>query len=262
MDTLGRFGELARTSEPALDLGHAAFLIAQIEHPALEPERELARLDALAARVGQGDVHHLRCELFEKEGFAGNADDYYDPRNSCLNDVLDRRLGIPITLSILAMEVGRRLGLTVRGIGLPGHFMVAADGVLFDPFNGGAAVSRDEAAAVVARVLGKPVALGDDHFTPVTKSQILVRMLANLRGVYVERQAWAKARAVMERLMLLDPAAPGHVRDYGTVLMKEGNFTRGAAQWELYLERNPSARDAERVKAQLIEIRRAIASLN
>ena len=156
MDTLGRFGELARTSEPALDLGHAAFLIAQIEHPDLEPERELTRLDALAARVGQGDVHHLRRELFEKEGFAGNADDYYDPRNSCLNDVLDRRLGIPITLSILAMEVGRRLGLTVRGIGLPGHFMVAADGVLFDPFNGGAAVSRDEAAAVVARVLGKP----------------------------------------------------------------------------------------------------------
>lgn len=249
-------------SDESLDLGRAAFLVAQIEHHALDPDRELCRLDALAARVGRGDVHHLRRVLFEDERFTGNADDYYDPRNSCLNDVLDRRLGIPITLSILAMEVGRRVGLTVRGIGLPGHFMVKADGVLFDPFNGGAAVSREEAAAVVARVLGKPVPLADDHFAPVAKGQILVRMLANLRGVYVERQEWAKARAVMERLMLLDPEAPGHVRDYGTVLMKEGDFTRGAAQWERYLARHPNARDADRVKAQLTEIRRAIASLN
>jgi regulator of sirC expression with transglutaminase-like and TPR domain len=262
MDAAAAFGELGRIPDAALDLGHAALLIAQIEHPQLDPARELARLDELAARVGPGDVHHLRRVLFEDERFTGNADDYYDPRNSCLNDVLDRRVGIPITLSILAMEVGRRVGVAVRGIGLPGHFMVSADGVLFDPFNGGTAVSRDEAAAVVARVLGKPVPLADDHFTPVAKSQILVRMLANLRGVYVERQEWSKARAVLERLMQLDPASPGHVRDYGTVLMKEGHFARGAAQWERYLSRHPDARDAERVKEQLTEIRRAIASLN
>jgi regulator of sirC expression with transglutaminase-like and TPR domain len=211
---------------------------------------------------GRADVHRLRRFLFEEEGFAGNAGDYYDPHNSCLNDVLDRRLGIPITLSVLAIEVGRRVGLRVDGVGLPGHFMAAADGVLFDPFNGGCAVSRTEAAAVVARVLGRPVPLEDGHFAPVPKTHILLRMLANLRRLYVDREEWAKARAVMERLMLLDPDVPGHIRDYGTVLMKEGDFARGAAQWERYLTRHPNARDAERVKTQLTEIRRAIASLN
>jgi regulator of sirC expression with transglutaminase-like and TPR domain len=262
MEPAEAFGEIARMPEAAIDLGRAALLIAQIEHPDLDVAHEQARLDALAEKIGPGDVHHLRAALFEREGFTGNVKDYYDPLNSCLNDVLDRRLGIPITLSLLAMEIGRRVGLTVRGIGLPGHFMASADGVLFDPFNGGGIVSRAEAATVVTRVLGKPVALADDHFVPVAKGQILVRMLANLRGVYVEREEWAKARAVMERLMVLDPNAPGHLRDYGTVLMKQGNFARGAAQWERYLEQHPNARDAERVKAQLTEIRRAIASLN
>jgi regulator of sirC expression with transglutaminase-like and TPR domain len=262
MDGLRAFGELARQADDAIDLGLGAFLIAQIEHPDLEPHHELKRLDELASRVGRADVHRLRQFLFEDEGFTGNAGDYYDPRNSCLNDVLDRRLGIPITLSVLAIEVGRRLGLAIDGVGLPGHFMAAAAGVLFDPFNGGAVVSRSEARAVVARVLGGQVSLEDSHFVPVPKAQILVRMLSNLRSVYVDREAWAKACAVMERLMLLDPEAPGHVRDYGTVLMKQGDFTRGAAQWERYLSRHPTARDAERVKAQLTEIRRAIASLN
>lgn len=262
MEPLRAFGELARLPEGAIDLGLGALLIALIEHPGLDPTRELKRLDELAGRVGRADVHRLRRFLFEEEAFAGNADDYYDPRNSCLNDVLDRRLGIPITLSVLAIEVGRRAGLAVHGVGLPGHFMATADGVLFDPFNGGAALSRTDAGAVVARVLGRPVPLEDGHFVPVPKTQILLRMLANLRSVYVDREEWTKARAVMERLMLLDPEAPGHVRDYGTVLMKEGDFTRGAAQWERYLSLHPKARDADRVKAQLTEIRRAIASLN
>jgi len=262
MPSLDSFRDLARTPPQAMDLALGALLIAQIEHPELAPVAELARLDELARRVGARDVHRLRRFLFEDEGFAGNATDYYDPRNSCLNDVLDRRLGIPITLSVLVMEVGRRLGLAVDGVGLPGHFMVAVEGVLFDPFNGGAVVSRAEAGQVVARVLGRPVPLEDGHFAPVAKPHILVRMLANLRSVYVDREAWAKARAVMERLMLLDPESPGHVRDHGTILMKEGDFVRGAAQWERYLALHPNARDASRVKTQLTEIRRAIASLN
>ncbi len=262
MDSLQAFGELTRMPEAAIDLGLGALLIAGIEHPDLDVTREVGRLDALAERVGSGDVHRLRRFLFEDEGFAGNADDYYDPRNSCLNDVLDRRLGIPITLCVLAIEVGRRVGLVVHGVGLPGHFMASAEGILFDPFNAGAAVSRAEAGAVIARVLGKPVPLEDGHFSPVPKSQILVRMLANLRGVYVERKEWAKARAVMQRLMVVDPESPGHVRDYGTMLMKEGNFARGAAEWERYLGLHPRPRDADRVKAQLTEVRRAIASMN
>ena len=262
MDSIGAFGELARMPAESMDLGLGALLVAHIEHPDLDPAHQLKRLDELAARAGRVDVHRLRKFLFEEEGFTGNADDYYDPRNSCLNDVLDRRRGIPITLSVLAIEVGRRAGLVVRGIGLPGHFMAQADGVLFDPFNGGAVVSREEAGAVVARVLGRAVPLEQSHFAPVPTPHILLRMLANLRRVYVDREEWAKARAVMERLMLLEPESAGHVRDYGTVLMKEGHFARGAACWEDYLKRCPEARDASRVKEQLTEIRRAIASLN
>jgi regulator of sirC expression with transglutaminase-like and TPR domain len=253
---------LKGASDADLDLGLGAMLIARIEHPELDPDAELARLDELAGRLGAADVHRLRSFLFEEQGFAGNTADYYDPRNSCLNDVIDRRLGIPITLSVLAIEVGRRVGLAVHGVGLPGHFMACADGILFDPFHAGAVVSRTEATAVVGRVLGSQVRLEDAHFTPVKAVDILVRMLANLRGVYVEREAWAKARAVMEHLMVIDPDRAGHVRDYGTILMKEGNFVRGAALWEKYLALEPDAPDARRVTSQLTEIRRAIASLN
>jgi regulator of sirC expression with transglutaminase-like and TPR domain len=262
MEPLAAWRALARKADEDVDLALGALLIAQIEHPALEPETELSRIDDLAAHAGGADVHRLRRYLFDDQGFAGNVDDYYDPRNSCLNDVLDRRVGIPITLSVLAIEVGRRLGLRVDGIGLPGHFMASAGGVLFDPFNGGAVVSRADAGTVVARVLGRPVRLEDSHFAPVAASDILRRMLANLRGVYVEREAWAKARGVMDYLIVLDPETPGHVRDYGTILMKEGNFARGAALWAEYLTLEPNAPDAKRVTAQLTEVRRAIASLN
>ena len=262
MEPLDAWRRLRRSPEGDVDLGLGAMLIARIEHPGLDPQAELARLDQLAARLPSRDVEGLRRFLFEEERFAGNREDYYDPRNSCLNDVLDRRLGIPITLSVLAMEVGRRAGLRVDGVGLPGHFMACADGILFDPFHAGAVVSRAEAAAVVGRVLGNEVALEDSHFAPVKPVDVLIRMLANLRGVYVGREAWAKARVVVEHLMAIDPETAGHVRDYGTILMKEGNFVRGAALWEKYLALEPDAPDARRVTSQLTEIRRAIASLN
>ena len=262
MDPLTAWRSLLSLPEDERDLGLGAMLIARIEHPDLDPGQALRHLDELAADLGRADIHRLRRYLFADRGFTGNAADYYDPRNSCLNDVIARRLGIPITLSVLAIEVGRRAGVEVRGIGLPGHFMAEADGVLFDPFNGGTIVTPADASGVVARVLGRPVRLEASHFAPVSVSGILTRMLANLRGVYVEREAWARARAVMEHLMVIDPETAGHVRDYGTILMKEGNFVRGAALWEKYLVLEPDAPDAKRVTSQLTEIRRAIASLN
>src|SRR2546430_14052765 len=141
------FRDLVRM--PEIDLAAAALAVARIEYPDLAPERSLAKLDDLAARSrvpkrgdGRRAVARLRDFLFEEQGFRGNADDYYDPRNSCLNDVLDRQLGIPITLAVLTMEVGRRVGLDIAGVGLPGHFIVSAAvggrSVLLDPFHGGA----------------------------------------------------------------------------------------------------------------------------
>src|SRR5206468_10470720 len=142
---LHNFRDLVKVAE--IDLAGAALAVARIEYPDLVPERSLARLDELAtrsaaARIGdrRRALERVREFLFDEAGFRGNADDYYDPRNSCLNDVLDRRLGIPITLSVLIMEVGRRVGLEIQGIGLPGHFCVGArvgeELVLLDPFGG------------------------------------------------------------------------------------------------------------------------------
>ena len=169
------FGNLVRAAE--IDLAGAALAVARIEHPDLIPEPSLERLDELARRSAATKVGDRRRALqrmcgflFDEVGFRGNADDYYDPRNSCLNDVLDRRLGIPITLSVLVMEVGRRVGLEIQGIGLPGHFCVGArvddEVMLLDPFGGGRRLERAEAEAIASRAVGRQVELTDAHFAP------------------------------------------------------------------------------------------------
>jgi regulator of sirC expression with transglutaminase-like and TPR domain len=267
------FDALVRTPEEHIDLARTALLIARVEVPDLEPDPWLARLDDLAERSGArraGDADsaltRLRQFLFDEEGFRGNAEDYFDPLNSCLDQVIDRRLGIPITLSLLTMEVGRRAGLDIEGVGLPGHFIVRANlgarRVLFDPFHGGRILSEADAADVVTQAMGQPVPLTDAHFAPVTKLQILTRMLANLKSIYVNREQWPKALQVIDGLLSLDARGAGQRRDRGTVLMKLGDFRAGAAEWERYLVRYPQARDADKVRGQLRRIRQALASLN
>ena len=270
---MATFEELVRSPEEEIDLARAALLIARIEEPDLALEPWLARLDALAERSGarraanpQAALVRLREFLFEEEKFRGNAEDYFDPLNSCLDQVIERRLGIPITLSLLTMEVGRRVGLSIEGVGLPGHFIVrawlGAQQVLFDPFHEGQVLSEADAADVVAQAMGQPVPLTAAHFTRVTKLQVITRMLANLKSIYVNREQWAKALIVVDRLLILDAGSAGQLRDRGTVLMKLGDFRAGAAEWERYLTRYPQAKDADKVRGQLRRIRQAIASLN
>jgi regulator of sirC expression with transglutaminase-like and TPR domain len=273
MDDLATFHELARGDEERLDLGRAALAIARIEHPALSVEHELARLDDLAGRSTAADtcdphvaLERLLAFLFEEEGFRGNAAEYYDPRNSCLNDVLDRKLGIPITLSILTMEVGRRVGLDVEGIGLPGHFIVSASvgarRIFLDPFNGGAVLTPAQAAEVASRAVGRPVKLAEAHWAPCPKRQILVRMLRNLKGIYARGEDWPRALAVVERLLVLDAESPVHLRDRGTVLVRMKRWHEGAAAWERYLTRFPNAQDAAGFREELRKVRQKIGSLN
>jgi regulator of sirC expression with transglutaminase-like and TPR domain len=270
---LRAFCDAARGPDAEVDLARAALEIARIEHPGLSPEQHLARLDDLARCSGAGRtrdalraLHRLREFLFEEEGFVGNTRDYYDARNSCLNDVLDRRIGIPITLSVLMMEVGRRVGLAIHGVGLPGHFVVRADvgaePVLLDPFDGGSLLTRERAADVVARALGRRVTLTEQHLSPVTKRSILVRMLLNLAGVYARGRQWAKALAVFDRLLVIDGASPVHLRDRGTVLVKMGALHRGAQDWERYLRTCPEPDDVDTVKQQLRQVRERLAALN
>ena len=270
---LRAFSDLVRTPDPEIDLARTALEIARVEHPELIPDHHLKRLDELARASGTSAItdpfnalHRLREFLFDEEGFAGNHQDYYDPRNSCLNDVLERKLGIPITLSVLMMEVGRRVGLPILGVGLPGHFVVRADvtdePVLLDPFDAGAVLTHERATELVARALGRRVKLGDEHFTPASRRQILTRMLMNLRSVYSRREDWGKALAVLDRLLVLDAECAAYQRDRGTVLIKLGDVYRGVADWERYLRRCPEAKDSETVREQLRKVRRRLSALN
>ncbi len=272
--SLREFATTVERPEPDIDLGRAALLIAKAEYPELDAARYLTRLDGLAdeARVERSGrdpllrLNRLRESLFKTHGFTGNARDYFDPKNSFLNDVLDRKLGIPITLSLITMEVGRRLGLSIEGIGLPGHFIVgfrAETGqVLFDPFHGGALLTPEGCREVVSRAVGGPVALNDAHFVPVTKRQLLVRMLRNLKAIYWRKEEWGKARGVSDRLLVLEPDNPEELRDRGLVLTNLGEFQQGIADWERYLREYPEATDADVVRARLRRVRQALAALN
>jgi regulator of sirC expression with transglutaminase-like and TPR domain len=271
---LRAFRDLVRGPDASLDLACAALAVARIEHPDLDERHELARLDALAARVGTvrrsdptATLERLKRLLFHEEGFRGNADEYYDPRNSCLNDVLDRKLGIPITLSVLTMEVGRRIGLEIAGVGLPGHFIVSAAvgqgrSILLDPFHGGAELTPASAADVAAKAVGRPVRIEESHWAPCSRRQIVVRMLRNLKTTYARRSEWDRALGVIDRLLLIDTDAPTHLRDRGTVLVRAGRLWEGASEWETYLNRHPHAQDAESFRQELRRVRQELGSRN
>ena len=270
---LRAWADLLRAPGPEVDLALGALSIARVEYPDLVAERHLKRLDELATRSGARGLddplralHRLREFLFDEEGFRGNADDYYEPANSCLNQVLERKLGIPITLSVLMIEVARRVGLRVHGIGLPGHFVVSAtvgrESVLLDPFDGGTVLTQETAADLVSRALGRRVALTAEHFAPVTKRQILTRILVNLKGVYVHREEWSKSLAVVERILAVEGERSVHVRDRGTLLVKLGRLLQGAAEWERYVTAHPQASDRDKIKKELRRVRQRLATLN
>jgi len=271
---LAEFGAEIRRSESEIDLSRAALLIARAEYPDLDLQRYLLQLQELTDGVRSEEwagsplkrLHRLRRFLFEKQGFRGNDADYYDPRNSFLNDVLDRRLGIPITLSLLFMEVGRRLALPVEGIGLPGHFIVGFgtgdERILLDPFNRGAILTPESCQTVVSRAIGRPVPLEAGHFVPVTARQLLARMLSNLKAAYFKREEWEKALGILDRVLVLDPDSPGEARDRGLVFARLGKFRAAIALWERYLRREPAAPDADSIRGHLRQLRQALASLN
>lgn len=272
--SLAEFAAAVRGPDGEIGLARAALLIAAAEQPGLLVDRHLARLDdladtALSARRAADPLarlHRLREYLFEELGFAGNRSDYFDARNSYLNEVIDRRLGIPITLSLVFIEVGRRLGLQMEGIGLPGHFITGAriggEQVLLDPFNRGAVLTLEACGQVVRQALGRAVPLRPEHFAPMGNRQFLTRMLANLKGVYWRQEAWDKVVRVIDRTLVLNPAAAGERRDRGAAWSNMGRLERGVADWERYLTEFPDAADHEHVRGQLRRVRQKLAQLN
>lgn len=249
-----------------IPLDEAALAIAEEEYPALDPAPVLASLDALAARVREAAgpspraaslLRAARSVLFDEEGLRGNADEYDDPRNSFLNDVLDRKVGIPISLSVILMEVGRRAGLVLQGVGYPGHFLTryAPPGgpeVYLDAFRGGAVLSEDE---VLAQLRPKDGPLLDRrHLAPVGEREILARMLRNLLNVSQAEGDPVRTYWVVDRMLLLAPDAPALLRDRGLAAARLGSNAAAVHDLEAYLARTPDAVDEAEVRAALEEL--------
>ncbi|MHB1168210.1 MAG: SirB1 family protein [Longimicrobiales bacterium] len=262
-----RFAAVVAQQEDDIDLALAALLVAAEEYPQLLPEPYLRRLDLLAERVRDRldeetaplvILQELSRVLFEEEGFRGNAEAYYDPRNSFLNDVLDRRVGVPLTLSLLYLEVGWRLGLPLHGVNFPGHFLVRYDGealkLLIDPFQKGEIRFEDEAQELLDRVYGGTVSLQPSYLRPAGRKDILVRLLSNLKGIYLNTRDDRRALAATERILLVRPDAAEEVRDRGMLLARLGFADDALQELRDYLTRAPGADDAERVRLLIREL--------
>ena len=284
---------------PDPDLAIAALMIARLEYPKLDAGPYLDQLDELGrearlrlavAAVVPGDapprvdperyasVMALNDYLFNDLHFVGNSAHYEDPRNSCLNEVLDRRTGIPITLAVLYMEVARRAGLDVQGINFPGHFLLRcparrgppySEDLIIDAFHGGALLSADACQELARRRPGEDEELESHLFSHATKPQILARMLLNLKRIYVRMQSFPQARDVTELLIAVDPSARNELRDRGLLAYHLKDFSSALRDLQAYLRLSASASLDEEQRADQAEIwehvktlRRRVATLN
>ncbi len=220
------FDEYVRRRRDAIRLAQASLLFAKDRYPDLAVEAYLWRLDGFARRVARigairplEQIAALRTVLVEEEALGGNVDDYYDPRNSYLNQVLDRRTGLPISLSVIWLDVARTLGWPFEGVGAPGHFLIscASDGerIVLDPFRGGALLTRFDLEELIKCTLGSEHALSWDHYAPAAPVTILKRMLNNLRLAYVNRCNWRRALRVVQRMLAIEPDNPELIEQNG-----------------------------------------------
>lgn len=268
--TLPDWNSLARVDDAAVPLLETALLIARDEYPDLDPGDCEARIQAHCKHLRREidalsqwplKMQAINRHLFDEVGYAGNHDEYYDPRNSYMNEVFERRLGNPISLAMVQMEVARRLGVPLDGVSFPGHFLVrlpVGDGVLvMDPFNRGRPLDVDELRQRARPHLGGTAPDDDDlHqiLNPASHRAILMRMLRNLHGVYSDGGDWARAVRCADRLLKLAPDNAEALRDRGLGYLQIGHL--GGARQDLaqYLQRNPAAGDAGRIRDALVGI--------
>jgi regulator of sirC expression with transglutaminase-like and TPR domain len=267
LDKLGR--------EPALEveLAGIALELAKDEYPELDKSAYLAELDRIATKLLPrltGDLSNdanALCELlFVEEGFRGDAERYYDPENSYLNRVIDRRLGLPITLSLLAVAVGTRAGLQVEGVGLPGHFiarlMSGREVVLFDPFHGGNTLSVEDCEELVERATGQEFTATLDDLSASPAGLTIRRLLTNLKGVYLRQGQFPRAARVIRRILQLEPGNSLERRDLGVCLIQCGRPGPAIDQLSTYLNASPATADAALVRKLLRQARAEVARWN
>lgn len=259
-----------------IDLIRAALTIAQTEYPDLDTESYVARVDELARRAGAqiaevGDaaqtIAALNRVLFEEAGLRGNRVDYYDPRNSFLNDVLDRGLGIPITLAVIYMEVGRRLGFPLFGVGMPGHFLLKhydIDGKesLIDCFSGGDILSAQDCQRRLDEIYSGQMTLQPEFLFAVSRRQILTRILNNLKTIYLAARNFRKTLPLIDLVLVIYPRSPEDVKQRASLRYSLGQNKGAAEDLESYLKMSPEASDADEIRQTALSIRRMLALMN
>ena len=252
-------------------LAEGALLIALEAYPDLDVDSYRRRLDGMAetisARLGlelepRRIVSHINACLFKEQGFRGNRRDYYDTRNSFLNEVLDRKVGIPITLSIIYLDIGRRVGLPINGVGLPGHFVVQygahPEPFYIDPFHGGKLLSEQDCTARVAQIHGQDLPWQESYLDAVSDLHILARVLNNLKVIYVRKGAHELALGAVDRLILLKPDIPSEIRDRGLLRAQLGQLRRALEDLTAYLEACPEAPDAPAMRRHVAALQRGL----
>jgi len=280
------------TTGPGSGLAQAALLIARIEYPHLDPEPYLEKLDAMGEGARRAMERRAACSddkspascvralneyLFDEQGFEGNRLRYEDPRNSCLNEVLERRTGIPITLSVVYMEVARRAGLRIEGVNFPGHFLVrckgaaerANAGLIIDPFHRGAVLTEHDCRVLLQRHVGPEVAFSRSLLTSATRAQVIARMLLNLKRLYVHMRSFPQARDVTDLILAITPSALTELRDRGLLAYHLNDVTSALRDLQTYLKLARMSQlddDAKEEHEQIWEhvkaLRRRVAALN
>jgi regulator of sirC expression with transglutaminase-like and TPR domain len=269
-DTIdNEFSQLASLADDRIDLAHGALLIAKAAYPDLNESLYLERLDRMAASVKLDMTANLESEdiitklnfiLFEQEKFRGNRENYYEPDNSFLNRVLDRKTGIPITLSLVYIEVAGRLGLDVRGIGLPGHFITAlyhASGKIFvDPFNRGEIRTVDECLEIVRTHTGNAVTPDLHWLQPIGRKELLARMLRNLKLIYARQDNDVMLFKMIHWILTLQPEAPAELSARAMLYEAMGNPSRAVTDWERYIANIGDDKSVAKIRARIDNLKK------
>jgi len=256
-------------------LDRAALLIAAEEYPDLPIDCYVVELDVLARRIrerlhadaGPHEVlRRMRQVLVVEEGFSGNCDQYYDPRNSFLNDVLDRRVGIPIALSTVYLEIARRIGFPLEGVGFPGHFLVKyshhGDDIVVDPFHDGSILTTDDLERRLDEMFGGRIRHEAKLLTPVSSRRLLFRMLGNLKSIYLRNEDSRRALAAVERMLILEPSEVGEHRDRGLLLKQLGRPIEALQSLSRYRALAPEATDHTTIGAMVEELKLRVGMAN
>jgi regulator of sirC expression with transglutaminase-like and TPR domain len=277
-DVIQAFATLVRSEieDESVDILRAALTLSRIHEPALDMERYVHRVDELAARVAvkiddPDDpvqiIAAMNDVLFREEMFRGNTVDYYSPRNSFLHDVLERRLGIPITLALVYMEVARRVGFQLFGVGMPGHFLLKhydVDGhsILIDAFERGSIVTEEDCRQKLDSIYSGQVALQPEFLLPVTRRQMLTRILNNLRSIYLSQRDFRRAVQVVDLILVIYPRSPEDMKQRAVLRYNLNDFRGALSDFEEYVKMSPDASDAEEIKQTALSLRRSMAMMN